>query len=84
MLDRYWTIDGTTATRRDDHLGARLAVECAPDLGVDPYLWRVTVDGIGAASSRSWTVHRAKLAATRAYLTLTGQERKLGRPRKTA
>ncbi len=84
MLDRYWIMCGETYLRLDPHAHARLVVDCRPDAGVDPYLWRVTVEGVGSASGRAWTVHRAKLAATRAYLRLTGQERKIGRPRKIA
>ena len=84
MLDRYWSRDDNEYIRLDDRDHARLVVDCRPDAGVDPYLWRVTVEGVGSASGRAWTVHRAKLAATRAYLRLTGQERKIGRPRKIA
>ena len=84
MLDRYWITDDRMSIRLDEHLKAYLTVRHAPIPGLDPYLWTVTVAGVGTTSSRSWTAHRAKLAATRAYLTLTGQERKLGRPRKTA
>lgn len=84
MLDRYWSRDNHLYLRINDRERARLVVDCRPDAGVDPYLWCVTVEGVGSASGRAWTVHRAKLAATRAYLRLTGQERKIGRPRKTA
>lgn len=83
MLDRYWTQDGDQIVRHDDHLWARLVVERKPDLGVDPYLWRVTVEG-ASATGREWTIHRAKLAAHRAYRELTGQDCKLGRPPKTS
>lgn len=84
MLDRYWFTDDRMSIRFDEHHKTALTVLRDPVKGLDPYLWVVAIFDGAFTSGRTWTAHRAKLAATRAYLTLTGQERKIGRPRKTA